>query len=39
MPAVVDLRTEGAACSRRGYEEVAVLWSVKSERDEHQGLR
>ena len=39
MPAVVDLRTEGAACSRRGYEEVAMLWSVKSERDERQGLR
>ena len=33
MPAVADLGTEGAACSRRGYEEVAMLWSVKSERD------
>jgi hypothetical protein len=39
MPAVVDLRTEGAACSRSRYEEVAMLWSVKSERDERQGLR
>ena len=38
MPAVVDLRTEGAACSRSGYEGVAMLRSVKSERDERQGL-